>query len=127
MSIATQPEQVIATRLEEVRAQLTGYQDLVDEERRLAAALAALTGESPFIAPQDTSPAANRERRGDRTQKEMVLHLIGEQPGIRTRDIRKVTNFGPSLNTLLSRLKAAGDIVKVEDGWNLTVARPLED
>lgn len=119
MSITAQPEQVISSRLEEVRAQLAGYQELVEEERRLAAALAALTGESPFIEPENTSPAANRERRGDRTQKEMVLHLIEETPGIRTRDIRAVTNFGPSLNTLLSRLKSAGAIAKSGEGWSL--------
>lgn len=119
MSIATDPQRVISDRLEEVRTQLSGYTELVEEERRLAAALAALTGESPFTAPQDTSPSANRGRRGDRTQKEMVLHLIGETPGIRTRDIREVTNFGPSLNTLLSRLKAAGDIAKTGEGWEL--------
>lgn len=119
MTITTEPEQVITARLEEVRAQLVGYRGLVDEERRLAAALAALTGEQE-LSPSDTSPAANRERRGDRTQKEMVLHLIEEKPGIRTREIRELTNFGPSLNTLLSRLKAAGDIIKVGDGWSLT-------
>ena len=118
MSITAQPEQVITTRLEAVREQLAGYRDLVEEERRLTAALAALTGEYD-PSPSDTSPAANRARRGDRTQKEMVLHLIGEKPGIRTREIRELTNFGPSLNTLLSRLKAAGDILKVEDGWTL--------
>ena len=119
MAIATQPQQVIAARLEQVRADLVPYRELVDEERRLAAALAVLNGEHE-VSPLDTSPAANRERRGNRTQKEMVLHLIREQPGIRTRDIREVTNFGPSLNTLLSRLKAAGDIVKVGEGWDLT-------
>lgn len=119
MSTLTEAQQVIGTRLSEVREQLSAYRELVDEERRLAAALAALNGE---VSPEDTSPAANRARRGDRTQKEMVLHLIREQPGIRTRDIREVTNFGPSLNTLLSRLKAAGDIVKVGEGWELEQA-----
>ena len=124
MTITTDPEQLITARLEEVRAQLVGYRGLVDEERRLAGALAALTGEHE-ISPSDTSPAANRARRGDRTQKEMVLHLIEESPGIRTREIRELTNFGASLNTLLSRLKAAGDIIKVGDGWSL--AAPVSD
>lgn len=117
-TITPQAQQVLTTRLEEVRAQLTVYGDLVEEERRLVSALAALNGEHEF-SPRDMSPAANRSRRGDRTQKEMVIHLITETPGIRTRDIRAATNFGPSMNTLLSRLKADGTITKVGDGWTL--------
>ncbi|HEX4036242.1 MAG TPA: hypothetical protein VHX66_17520 [Solirubrobacteraceae bacterium] len=101
----------IDAQIKALDGELAGYQELVDERRRLAAARAALTGER---APAGLSASGAR-----RLSQDEVADYLREHPGSKAGDIARaldvpLTNVSAHLyRGKRGRFEARGD------GWHL--------
>lgn len=119
----------IEKRLQELRP-------LLEEKERLEAVLAALTNGhgTPVAAParsRAASPAAARApyaagkgRRAPRgANREAILKVVGERPGISAAEVAAVTRIAkPTVHTTISQLKRKG-ILEPEGSGGVKLAR----
>ena len=93
----------VIKELDDVRKQLSGYDELKAREERLSQALAILQGSAPVGRP----PVARTRRRGgsiDPGQVIHALHLIDEDEGASAVLIREQMGLGPDDSNRLSLL-----------------------
>lgn len=121
----------IEKRLEELRP-------LLEEKERLEAVLAALTNghAAPAAAPSRRQRAsgggstgrapyaAGKGRRAPRgANREAILKLVGERPGISAAEVASVTGIAkPTVHTTISQLKRKG-ILEPEGSGGVKLAR----
>jgi hypothetical protein len=105
-------------RLKVVERELAAVEPLVRERERLEAALSM----APFAAPVRTAAkAAPTERRARATRaprganREAILKLVGERPGVGAAEISDVTKIKRAVTyNTLSKLVEQGQLVKAE-------------
>jgi DNA-binding transcriptional ArsR family regulator len=109
----------IEKRLQELRP-------LIEEKDQLEAVLSALSGDyvpangggsaparprARAAAPAGRAPyAGGRSRRAPRgANREAILKLVGERPGISAAEVAEITNIAkPTVHTTISQLKRKG-------------------
>lgn len=114
--LVSQIQRDIEQRLKELRP-------LIEEKDQLEAVLAALNGEvvprAAASAPRARARASSSERapyaggksrRAPRgANREAILKLVGERPGISAAEVAEITNIAkPTVHTTISQLKRKG-------------------
>lgn len=114
--LVAQIQRDIEKRLKELRP-------LIDEKEQLEAVLAALNGEhagngtasaprsrARSVAPARAPYAAGKSRRAPRgANREAILKIVGERPGISAAEVAEITNIAkPTVHTTISQLKRKG-------------------
>ncbi len=108
-------------------------QELKDEESRLLAARAALTGGSARVAPARPAPTRTRAasgsprrragrprgRRAGNTRAAQALELVRKQPGVTIPEIATTMGIEPNyLYRVMPKLIAEGLITREGQGWH---------
>ncbi len=114
--LVAQIQRDIEKRLKELRP-------LIEEKDQLEAVLAALNGETVAngsatasrargrsAAPTRAPYAAGKSRRAPRgANREAILKVVGERPGISAAEVAEITNIAkPTVHTTISQLKRKG-------------------
>ena len=103
-------------RLKEVERQLGGVEHLMQERDQLRAALA----QPPFAASarpatKGTSARKSRTRAPRGANREAILGIVGERPGVSAAEIADVTKISRAVTyNTLSKLVAQGRLAKTE-------------
>jgi predicted HTH transcriptional regulator len=106
----------------DIEKRLRELRPLIEEKEQLEAVLAALNGEysapaggrartRTAAAPSGRAPyAGGRSRRAPRgANREAILKLVGERPGISAAEVAEITNIAkPTVHTTISQLKRKG-------------------
>ncbi|MDO8189123.1 winged helix-turn-helix domain-containing protein [Conexibacter sp. JD483] len=111
----------------DIERRLRELRPLIEEKEQLEAVLAALSGD--YSAPAANGGAAGRARvrtsatptgrapyAGGKTRRaprganrEAILKLVGERPGISAAEVAEITNIAkPTVHTTISQLKRKG-------------------
>jgi sugar-specific transcriptional regulator TrmB len=113
-------------RLKEVERQLDALQPLVAEREQLQAALAR----PPFAAPtrpatKGTSARKSRTRAPRGANREAILSVVGERPGVSAAEIADVTKISRAVTyNTLAKLVEQGRLAKTELPGGQTGYRP---
>jgi hypothetical protein len=103
-------------RLKEVERELANVDPLLRERDRLRAALAA----APFAGPgrpaaQGTSPRKQRTRAPRGANREAILGVVAERPGVSAAEISDVTKISRAVTyNTLAKLIEQGRLEKTE-------------
>lgn len=108
----------------DIEQRLKELRPLIEEKEQLEAVLAALSGDykasgpSPAAArpraraasPGRAPYAAGKSRRAPRgANREAILKVVGERPGISAAEVAEITNIAkPTVHTTISQLKRKG-------------------
>lgn len=109
----------------DIEKRLKELRPLIDEKDQLEAVLAALSGDyvpangtatparprARAAAPAGRAPyAGGKSRRAPRgANREAILKLVGERPGISAAEVAEITNIAkPTVHTTISQLKRKG-------------------
>ncbi|MDO8211604.1 winged helix-turn-helix domain-containing protein [Conexibacter sp. CPCC 206217] len=109
----------------DIEKRLKELRPLIEEKDQLEAVLAALSGDyaapvavaaparprARAAAPASRAPyAGGKSRRAPRgANREAILKLVGERPGISAAEVAEITNIAkPTVHTTISQLKRKG-------------------
>jgi DNA-binding transcriptional ArsR family regulator len=109
----------------DIEKRLKELRPLIEEKDQLEAVLAALSGDyvpangsaaparprARAAAPAGRAPyAGGKSRRAPRgANREAILQLVGERPGISAAEVAEITNIAkPTVHTTISQLKRKG-------------------
>jgi len=107
----------------DIEKRLRELRPLIEEKEQLEAVLAALNGDYSAPAnggrararstatPSGRAPyAGGKSRRAPRgANREAILKLVGERPGISAAEVAEITNIAkPTVHTTISQLKRKG-------------------
>ncbi len=108
----------------DIEKRLRELRPLIEEKEQLEAVLAALNGDysapangnagrprARAAAPSGRAPyAGGKSRRAPRgANREAILKLVGERPGISAAEVAEITNIAkPTVHTTISQLKRKG-------------------
>lgn len=118
-------------RLKEVDRQLAGVEHLMRERERLQTALSL----PPFAAPsrgragviKGTSPRKARTRAPRGANREAILSVVGERPGVSAAEISDVTKISRAVTyNTLAKLIEQGKLSKTELPGGQTGYKPAE-
>jgi hypothetical protein len=115
-------------RLKEVERQLAGVEHLMQERERLRSALAL----PPFAAParpatKGTSSRKARTRAPRGANREAILSVVGERPGVSAAEISDVTKISRAVTyNTLAKLVEQGKLAKTELPGGQTGYKPAE-
>jgi hypothetical protein len=118
-------------RLKEVERQLAGVEHLLHERDRLRTALAT----PPFAAPargragviKGTSSRKARTRAPRGANREAILSVVGERPGVSAAEISDVTKISRAVTyNTLAKLVEQGRLAKTELPGGQTGYKPAE-
>jgi sugar-specific transcriptional regulator TrmB len=104
-------------RLREVERQLDAYQPLLREREQLEAALSKppFADEKPRRATKGTSPRKTRTRAPRGANREAILGVVGERPGVTATEIADVTKISRAVTyNTLAKLVEQGQLQKTE-------------
>jgi len=113
-------------RLKEIERELTGLEPLLQERDEIRAALAR----APFAAParpatKGTSARKSRTRAPRGANREAILGLVGERPGVSAAEIADVTKISRAVTyNTLAKLVQQGRLEKTELPGGQTGYRP---
>jgi DNA invertase Pin-like site-specific DNA recombinase len=115
----------LEARLEQVERELEAVEPLARERDRLRAALAR----APFAAPRRPAAKPAPTRRAPRgANREAILKLVAERPGVSAREIADVTNIKRTVTyNTLSKLVEQGRLAKTELPGGQTGYRPAPE
>lgn len=116
---------LLERELDEIRAQLAGYEELRRNELRIEGALAILRGET--VLPGASAFGAAGPRRASTGQRaprgqnrQLILTTVGDHPGITVAEVAERTGIGrPTVATTVSKLKRDGVLDAEGDGLRL--------
>jgi hypothetical protein len=103
-------------RLKDVERELANVEPLLRERDRLRAALAT----PPFASPgrpatKGTSPRKQRTRAPRGANREAILSVVGERPGVTAAEISDVTKISRAVTyNTLAKLIEQGKLAKTE-------------
>jgi hypothetical protein len=106
----------LEVRLQEIERELAGLEPLVREQERLRAALAR----PPFAgasrpATKGTSARKSRTRAPRGANREAILSLVGQRPGVSAGEISDVTKISRAVTyNTLAKLVEQGRLEKTE-------------
>jgi len=104
-------------RLQEVERQLDAYQPLLKEREQLQEALSRppFAGEKPRPATKGTSARKSRTRAPRGANREAILSLVGERPGVTATEIADVTKISRAVTyNTLAKLVERNQLEKTE-------------
>jgi sugar-specific transcriptional regulator TrmB len=104
-------------RLREVERQLDAYQPLLREREQLQEALAKppFAEDRPRPATKGTSARKSRSRAPRGANREAILSLVGERPGVTATEIADVTKISRAVTyNTLAKLVQQGQLSKTE-------------
>ena len=106
-------------RLKEVERQLDAYQPLLREREQLQEALAKppFSGAAkPAARPATKAPAGKSRTRAPRgANREAILRVVGERPGVSATEIADVTKISRAVTyNTLAKLVEQGRLAKTE-------------
>src|SRR4051794_31464625 len=103
-------------RLRDIEQELSGYEPLLSERDQIRAALTR----PPFSAPsrpatRGTSARKSRSRAPRGANREAILSLVGERPGVSAAEISDVTKISRAVTyNTLAKLVSQGRIDKTD-------------
>ena len=104
-------------RLNAIERELSAYEPLLREREQIEAAL----GRPPFAAEKrpaatrGTSPRKQRSRAPRGANREAILTVVGERPGVTAAEISDVTKISRAVTyNPLAKLVAQGALVKTD-------------
>ncbi len=104
-------------RLREVERQLDAYQPLLREREQLQEALAKppFAEDRPRPATKGTSARKSRSRAPRGANREAILSVVGERPGVSATEIADVTKISRAVTyNTLAKLVEQGQLQKTE-------------
>jgi sugar-specific transcriptional regulator TrmB len=115
-------------RLKEVDRQLEAYEPLLRERAQLQEALTTPPfAASPRPATKGTSPRKSRTRAPRGANREAILSVVGERPGVSATEISEVTKISRAVTyNTLAKLVEQGRIAKTELPGGQTGYKPAE-
>jgi sugar-specific transcriptional regulator TrmB len=116
-------------RLKEVDRQLEAYEPLLRERAQLQEALDTppFAGGRPAAATKGTSPRKSRTRAPRGANREAILSVVGERPGVSATEIAEVTKISRAVTyNTLAKLVEQGRIAKTELPGGQTGYKPAE-
>ena len=102
-------------RLREVERQLDAYRPLLSEREQLQEALSKppFTDGKPKARPATKGKSRTRAPRG--ANREAILNVVGERPGVTATEIADVTKISRAVTyNTLTKLVAQGQLTKTE-------------
>src|SRR4051812_37834712 len=116
----------LEARLKEIERQLAGLEPLLSEREQIQAALAR----PPFAAAsrpatRGTSARKSRSRAPRGANREAILTLVGERPGVSAAEISDVTKISRAVTyNTLAKLVDQGRLEKAELPGGMTGYKP---
>lgn len=105
-------------RLKEVERQLDAYQPLLREREQLQEALAKppFSSAKPAARPATKTPARKTRTRAPRgANREAILRVVGDRPGVSATEIAEVTKISRAVTyNTLAKLVEQGQLAKTE-------------
>lgn len=107
-------------KVREIEGRLAELRPMLDEYRRLEAAVAVLNGEPPPSgADRDGRRAAGRGRRSGPTRAAQAVELVRARPGITIPELADHMGMQPNyLYRILPKLEEEGKVRRDGKGWH---------